>query len=67
MRRTDLIVAWISRIFNVRICYYEGSSYTSLTYIIPLTDSFFTLVKFYCFDCVDNTEHIEMAFSIFRM
>jgi hypothetical protein len=50
-----------------RICYYEGSSTTGLTYIIPLTDSFFALVKFYCLDCVDNIKDIEMAFNIFRM
>jgi hypothetical protein len=68
-RRADLIMACISCIFDVRICYYEGSSTTSLTYIIPLTDSFFVLVKFYCFDGADNIKDIEMAFntSIFRM
>jgi len=46
----------------------KGSSATSLTYtsIIPLTDSFFALVKFYCFGCVDNIKDIEMAFNIFE-
>jgi hypothetical protein len=50
-----------------RICYYEGFSATILTYIIPLTDSFIALVKFYRFVCVDKGKDIEMACYIFRM
>ena len=66
-RRADLIAACISCIFNVRICYYEVPSTATFTCIIPVTDNFSALVKFYCFDCVDNIKDIEMVFNIFRM